>query len=126
MFKESKRLKEWAAWEAAYSSELFGVEVRRMIDRLRLELALDDTGVAQAHEALQKMEASVGRILLSPAILHRASLPMPTAVKTLDALHLASAHLFQERREQTLIFATHDRQQGLAAKAFGFRVIGAE
>jgi hypothetical protein len=50
--------------------------------------------------------------------------PMATAVKTLDALHLASALLFQERRGASLTFATHDVQQATAARAMGFVCIG--
>jgi hypothetical protein len=49
---------------------------------------------------------------------------MATAMRTLDALHIASAQLFQDRRGQTMTFATHDRAQGIAARALGFGVIG--
>ena len=63
-------------------------------------------------------------IRLTGAVLTRASQPMATAVKTLDALHLASALLFSERRRQRLVFATHDRRQGLAARALGLQVVG--
>ena len=50
---------------------------------------------------------------------------MPTDVKTLDAIHLASAQLFSERREIDLVFGTHDRSQATAARALGFEVVGA-
>jgi predicted nucleic acid-binding protein len=85
----------WGTWERAYTSELAGVEARRMIDRLRLDGILDDAGVVAAQEELTRIEASLGRIRLTRVVLSRASLPMATAVKTLDALHLASALLFQ-------------------------------
>lgn len=118
-------LPTWGRWERAYSSELAGVEARRVIDRLRLDGALDDGGVAIAQERLAQLEAGIGRIGLTRVVLRRASLPMATAVKTLDALHLASALLFQERRAVPLTFATHDAQQALAARALGFACIGA-
>ena len=114
----------WGTWEHAYTSELAGVEARRAIDRLRLAGALDDTGVVAAQEKLAAVEATVGRIRLTRVVLRRASLPMATAVKTLDALHLASALLFQERRGVSLIFATHDAPQATAARALGFACIG--
>jgi hypothetical protein len=50
---------------------------------------------------------------------------MPTAVKTLDAIHLASALLLRERRTPALVFATHDPQQLRAARALGFEYLGA-
>ena len=121
---QSPLLAEWGTWERAYTSELAGVEARRVIDRMRLDGALDDEGVVVAQEQLAHLEASVGRINLSRVVLRRASLPMATAVKTLDAIHLATALLFQERRAVSLAFATHDVQQANAARALGFNCIG--
>ena len=50
---------------------------------------------------------------------------MPTAVKTLDAIHLASALLLAEQRESDVMFGTYDRRQGTAARALGFGVVWA-
>ena len=76
-----------------------GVEARRALDRLRLSRSLDDDGLADAHEAIAATERAIGSIRLTSAVLRRASQPMPTVVKTLDAIHLASALLFEERHE---------------------------
>ena len=116
---------EWGAWERAYSSELMGVEARRALDRLRLEHALDDDGLADAHDALAATEQAIGSIRLTAGVLRRAGQPMPTVVKTLDAIHLASALLFAERRGSDLVFGTHDRRQATAARALGFKVLWA-
>ncbi len=124
LFRQADPLDAWGKWREAYSSELMGVESRRVIDRMRLELSIDDPGVAQAHEQLASVEGVVGRIPLSRLVLHRASLPMATAVHTLDAIHLASALLCNERISTPLVFATHDKQQATAARALGFQCIG--
>jgi predicted nucleic acid-binding protein len=124
LFGESGPLEPWGDWESAYSSELLRVEARRAIDRLRLMTALRDEDVAEANEQLRSIEETLGFIRLTPTVLQRASLPMATLVRTLDALHIASALLFQERRGQTMTFATHDRAQATAARALGFGVIG--
>ena len=42
----------------------------------------------------------------------------------LDALHLASALLWRERRAAELLFATHDPRQARAARALGFDCVG--
>jgi hypothetical protein len=49
---------------------------------------------------------------------------MVTVVKSLDALHLASAMLLRERLRIALVFATHDPQQARAARTLGFDCIG--
>jgi len=49
---------------------------------------------------------------------------MPTVVKTLDAIRLASALLFAERTNTDVLFGTHDRSQAIAARALGFEVVG--
>ncbi len=124
LFGQAKPLPMWGMWERAYSSAMMGVEARRAIDRLRLESVLDDDGVVQAHEALKVMERRLGSLRVSQAVLQRAARPMATAVKTLDAIHLASALLLQERHVPSLTFVTHDRQQAMAARALGFEVMG--
>ncbi len=124
MLRQARPLAIWGKWERAYSSELLGVEARRVIDRLRLESALDDAGVVAAHQSLERIEKSIGRIALTRTVLRYAARPMGTVVRTLDAVHLASALLFQERRNTRLVLATHDEQQAVGARALGFECIG--
>jgi predicted nucleic acid-binding protein len=120
LLDQPKRLSSWGEWEAAYSSELMGVECRRVIDRLRLESIFDDREVAQAIERLIQIERAIKRIRLNKSIIRAASQTMPTIVKTLDAFHLTSAIAVRERRSIELLFASHDNQQATAARALGF------
>jgi predicted nucleic acid-binding protein len=121
---QPRALPEWGRWEKAYSSELLGLEARRVVDRLRLESALDDDGVASLHQQLGRVERTIARARLDPQVLRRAALPMPTVVKTLDAIHLATALLLAEQRRIEIVFATHDGRQATAARALGFDCIG--
>ena len=118
------RLQSWGKWTAAYSSELLGIECRRAIDRLRLERLYDDEQTAKATEELMRIERTIKRIRLSRSIVQGASKTMPTVVKTLDAIHLSSAIAIRERRAVELLFATHDTQQAIAARALGFTTLG--
>ena len=118
-------LSVWDKWDRAYSSELMGAKARRAIDRLRVERAIDDEGVADAYQALAAVERAISAVRLTAEVLRRAGQPMPTVVKTLDAIHLASALLFAQHRETGLVFGTHDRGQAIAARALGFVVVGA-
>jgi uncharacterized protein len=124
LLAQSNVIATWGSWDAAYTSDLLGLECRRAIDRLRLEGVFDDKQVAQAGEQLSSIERTIDRIRLSASIVREASRTMPTIVKTLDAMHLATAIVLRDRRGIELIFATHDDQQATAARALGFAVVG--
>jgi predicted nucleic acid-binding protein len=120
LFDQPGQLKVWGQWQAAYTSELLGVECRRAIDRLRLLSLYDDRQVGETMERLIRIERTIKRVRLTKTIVHAASKTMPTVVKTLDAFHLVSAVAIRERRGIELLFATHDSQQAIAARALGF------
>ena len=120
---QSDTWKDWGRWEKAYCSTILRVECRRFIDRMRFEQGWNDDDVAAAGVHLRRLERVLTRVRLSGAILERASLPMPTIVKTLDAIHIATAALVRERLEPRLTFVTHDRQQANAARALTFDCI---
>lgn len=67
----------------------------------------------------------VETIRLNRSVLNRASEAFPTQIRTLDAVHLASA-LLMSGRVPALRFATHDDELATAATAVGLRVIGSE
>lgn len=119
------RLSEWGRWRRAYASELLGLEVRRTIDRLRIQGALEAAEVGQALQLATAIEDGLALVSLTRTILQRAALPMATPVGTLDALHLATALMVRERSSDAPTFLTHDAQQALAARALGFQVAGA-
>jgi hypothetical protein len=58
-------------------------------------------------------------------VLSRASEPLPLPLGTLDALHLATALLWQEQTGKDLVMATHDDTLALAARSFGIETLGA-
>lgn len=124
LFGQAKPLTSTPEWSETCSSELLGVEARRAVDRLRLEVALDDDGVVALHQELARVERTITWIPLNRPVLRRAALPMATAVRTLDALHLASALIRRERSGEPVTFATHDARQATAARALGFECVG--
>jgi predicted nucleic acid-binding protein len=112
------------AYDGLVSSELLAVESARTIDRLR---SLGDLSVQEAAErtrAITEWLEAIDLVLLRPAVLSRASEPMPVPVGTLDAIHLATALLWRDRLGALPEMATHDAALGAAARAFGFEVRG--
>ena len=121
---EAAALKDWARIESAVTSRIARVECFRTIDRLRLVGDLTDTDAAELRARIGDTFRSVEILQVSGAVLDRAGGSFPTVVRTLDAIHLATASLRREQSEPNLVFATHDGQLGTAARALGFRVIG--
>jgi len=111
--------------EALVSSELLAVESLRTIDRLRLQGALSAEEAASRRRTTAEWLEAVDLVLLQRPILARASEPFPTPLGTLDALHLATALVWQDRMHQAIVMATHDRDLALAVRSYGIEVLGA-
>ena len=124
VLKGQNAWKDWGRWDKAYCSTILRIECRRFIDRMRLEHGWSDDDVAIAGVQLRLLERVLTRVRLSGAIMERAGLPMPTIIKTLDAIHIATAALVRERLQPNLIFVTHDQQQAKAARALAFDCAG--
>lgn len=79
-------------------------------------------GLGRSHG--EEARALIGRVALvelAPPILARVLDPFPMAVRTLDALHLASIE-FLRMRGQTVELATYDERLLMVARAMGIPV----
>lgn len=124
VLREAGALEQLRSCEALVSSELLAVESLRTLDRLRLQGALTIDESASRRVAVNEWLEAVDLVLLQPAVLSRASDPLPVPLGTLDALHLVTALLWRDRVGQPLVMATHDGSLALAARAFGMEVLG--
>ena len=119
------RLSDWKKIETAVASALVEVECLRTLDRLRLVAQLPESEIAVRREAVFRLVEAMEVVEPTWPILRRASQPFPAALGTLDAIHLATAMLWQESRGSSLVMATHDTALALAARASGLQVVGA-
>ncbi len=117
-------LDEWPLISVGVSSALLEVECLRTLDRMASQCALSKAEALAAREAVYGMLRSMEISEVTRVVLARASQPMPTILGTLDAIHLSTALLWQERKGPDLVFATHDRALARAARASGLRTIG--
>ena len=106
-------------------SALAEVECLRTLDRLRLLQGLSDNQVARLRETVFRVLEAVEVVELDRPVLRRAEQPLPTALGTLDAIHLATALMWQEQWGENMIMATHDNALATAARSCGLQVIGA-
>jgi predicted nucleic acid-binding protein len=121
---QSPALREWRLVKTSVSSRLTELECLRTLDRLRLDGVLDEKKLAAARQAIYALVATFEIVELTRTILSRAAQPSPTALGTLDAIHLASALTWRERTGRSLAMATHDGSLSLAARAQGLKTIG--
>lgn len=113
-------------FEHRLTSALTEVECLRAVDTSRLAGQLDDDEYAERRSATFSQLRRMKRVVVSGSVLRRAGEAFPVPLKTLDTIHLATATVWRQRRDEDLVFATHDRQLGRAAAALGFTVIGVE
>lgn len=123
LFHEPDPAKIWSKWDKAYSSNLWRVEALRTVDRLRLSGDLSDGEVADLARDIRIVHETLSIQSLNDSILQRASESFPTAVGTLDALHLSTA-LAIRVFDKLDIFLTHDLRLGTAARSLGMEVDG--
>ena len=69
-----------------------------------------------------RMLGRLQHLELEPTILDRVREPLPTVVRTLDALHLVTA-LFLAEQTGALRLATYDRRLARAAEACGLKTL---
>jgi predicted nucleic acid-binding protein len=124
ILREPDALDELRTYDGLVSSELIAVESARTIDRLRIQGALTLEEASERIRAINEWLESVDLVLLRPAVLSRASEPMPLPIGTLDAIHLATALIWRERVGALPEVVTHDAALGAAARAFGFDIRG--
>jgi predicted nucleic acid-binding protein len=83
---------------------------------------LNARGAARTHgEAARELLSRVAMVELAPTVLARALDPFPVPLRTLDALHLATA-LFVAERLRDLRVAAYDERMKTGAKALGMRL----
>ena len=76
-------------------------------------------GAAKTHgDAVREILARVSLVELAPNVLARALEPFPSPVRTLDALHLATAQFLVAQR-QKLALATYDERMQACAGRMG-------
>ena len=117
-------LKDWKRVAQGVASALVEVECLRTLDRMRLAHGFSDAMIAERREAIYRLLEAMEIVEITHAVLSRAAQPLPTALGTLDAIHLATALLWKEHTRKELSMATHDGALAVAAKASGLRTIG--
>ena len=100
--------------ETLVSSRLFEYE---------LWTRLHARGLGKSHgDAARDLLARLAFVEMVPPVLGRAAEPFPVPVRTLDALHLATADFLRTKRQEVTM-ASYDDRQCAAAVRMGFTLL---
>jgi len=117
LLRQANPMTHWENWSKACTSEITRVEALRTVDRFRIQGKMNDLELAESIQNLNLIIRKTEILTLNTFILNRAAQPFPTVTRTLDAIHLASALLWQDYHQKELTFLTHDAQLGRVASA---------
>jgi hypothetical protein len=113
LLTQDHALPETIWWQPLISSRLLQYEVWNRIHA---------RGLARSHgDGARALIAGVALIELAPPVLARALEPYPTAVRTLDALHLASIEFLRSRRQKVEV-ASLDQRLLAGARSLGIPI----
>jgi|HubBroStandDraft_1064217.scaffolds.fasta_scaffold567053_2 predicted nucleic acid-binding protein len=122
LLPQSGAIPDLTRWQI-FSSRLLDVEVRRTLLRHHTERVLSSASFARRLNEWTAIRDSMDLIPISEGIMQRAAEPFPTLLKTLDAIHLATALGWSAQTQEPVTILTHDRQFGIAASACGFPIV---
>jgi uncharacterized protein len=122
---QARPLDHWESIVAPLASTLIEVETPRAIDRLRRARELTDQTSAQAWARGREALRAFRLMEIDPAVRFRAGGPFALPIRSLDAIHLATALLWREAHpDDEVVMATHDDRLAKTAQAHGLSVIG--
>jgi predicted nucleic acid-binding protein len=122
---QPRPLDNWRNIMLPVASALVEIEVPRAIDALRRAGKLTNGEAARAAAEGRELVRASNLIEIDAAVRLRAAGPFSVPLRSLDAIHVATALIYRERNpELALTFATHDERVARAAQAHGLTVIG--
>jgi predicted nucleic acid-binding protein len=126
VLKEPNELSAWNEISHGVTSELTTVECHRSLHRANTTGRLTDSAFQLARNYADQILLRLTIVNITPELIEKAAGPLPSALATLEAIHLVSAMNYRERLEDNeprLSFATHDRELAVAAALSGFQVL---
>jgi predicted nucleic acid-binding protein len=123
LLQQELKVKQFADADAVVSSELLRVECFRTLDRLRIQNKVQENDYLELLGNAHFLLKAIGFLPITSEVLSRASQRMPTALGTLDAIHLATCQLYSEGADADVSLFTNDQQLSRAARAIGITTV---
>jgi len=123
-FRSPNPLAIWNEIEYHVSSSLLRVECARALQRMRFDKNISATQIWERSAAVQSIIEQIDLVAMDDEVLDRASGAFVAPLKSLDAIHLATAMMWRDHKRLGLAFATHDYTLARSARYAGFEVLG--
>ncbi len=122
ILKGENSIQHALACDKVVSSEVLEIECKRVMHRYRMQNELDDHTFVVAAQRLEDLLQGVALIKLSEPIKRRAMGAFPVIIKTLDALHVATAIVYGEvYSDETMLVFSHDEGMNRCASVLGLK-----
>jgi predicted nucleic acid-binding protein len=121
LFREPGQVRDWGQWTLAMTSEFTRVEVSRAVERVGVLGQVSAAELGELSRDAASLFDPMHMLPLEELVLKRAAGRFPTVISAGDAIHLASALLWQHEAGESLTLLTHDRQLRTAALACGLQ-----
>ena len=108
--------------KGAVTSAITAIECLRVLDRWRITKEINDERLISARSLCLKILSGLRIIPVDDHVVSMASQTFPIAMKSLYAIHLASALHFQNQSGVKVLLLTHDIKLQMAATAFDMDV----
>lgn len=122
--KGSEEAKKLAGKNRVLSSAILPVECLSAISRKREEGYLNDLDLRKAVNHIREGVKYAEIVNVTDEVLKKAeAITLNHGARAMDAVHIASALVFEELSNTRLVFVTSDRKQRLSANHAGLKTI---
>lgn len=125
LLDEEGSISEFRELQLGVSSVLLKIECLRTLERLRFENHFTEDEYLEARATFHAAFRKITFIKINSYVVDSACESWGVPLKSLDAIHLASALEWKQSQGKKLIFFTHDKRLGALAKSRGMDVLGA-
>jgi hypothetical protein len=111
--------REFSEPQVFATAEITEIECFRTFDKLRLMGELSDDELIVAKEDLKDLLASADIIQMDHEVLTAAKAPYSMVIRSLDAIHIATALEWQRELKEPVTIFSHDKRMNQLARYVG-------
>lgn len=109
--------------DGATTSVITAIECLRVLDRWRLTREVSETQLVDARLLCRQILSGLRVVMMDEHVAQLAAQSFPIAIKSLDAIHLATALMLNQQGSKRVKIITHDAKLALAARSMELEAV---